>query len=77
MGGNDEVCPAQTATALLGGLLVAATEEQRITLVKGATKEAVATPVRRRSKAPKAAGCRGPWQNGMKISMKDIPDTNI
>ena len=43
----------------LGGLSVAATEELRITVVKGAAKKAVATRVLRSRKAPKAAGTRG------------------
>ena len=43
----------------LGGLSVAATEERRIAVMKGGTKKAVATRVRRRCKAPKAAGARG------------------
>ena len=43
----------------LGGLSVAATEERRITVMKGGAEKAVATRVRRSSKAPKAAGARG------------------
>ena len=43
----------------LGGLSVAATEERRIAVVKGAAKKAMATRVRRSRKAPKAEGARG------------------
>ena len=41
------------------GLSVAATEELRITVMKGGAKKAVATRGRRSLKAPKAAGARG------------------
>ena len=43
----------------LGGLLVAETEELRITVARYCVKKAVATRVRRRLKAPKAAGALG------------------
>ena len=43
----------------LGGLSVAVTEELRLAVVKGTTKKAVTTRVRRSSKAPKA-----PWASG-------------
>ena len=39
--------------------MVAATEEQRIAVVTGKAKKAMATRVRRSRKAPKAAGARG------------------
>ena len=57
---------------------MAATEEQRIAVVTGKAKKAMATRVRRSRKAPKAAGARAEWNEDIpRISLIQIFEIKI